>query len=419
MGRVPCLRWQGRTGAAAMVEHARTSSPSADGGGPAGEAGTFRSAVVDGVRAAGNVWQLPEGRLLLPEVFGFCRGVQRALRTLEKAVRERAKATGGEGGRLVLLGEIIHNPGVNESFRRRGVKILSRAQRRQVERHVGPGDCAVIPAFGVPLEIERRLATIGCGIVDTTCPDVRRVWHWAERAVADGYAVLIFGRSGHDETVVTKSRLAAAGGRYLVVGTLAEARRFAELLAAGDPSAVRPAGHFGPDATNAETLAPFVRLAQVSQTTMLYDETLRVRDVLAEAMARVHGGAPPADALAVQPTVCRATQQRQRAAVRLCEARPDLTVVVGGFGSSNTRHLYELAARAGRACFIEDVAALRSADELVTFDPAAESERVVHGWLPAGRPVSVGVLAGASTPESAVGEVLQRLAGFLDEAPVA
>ena len=380
---------------------------------PAGDdAGPFRSAVVDRVRAAGNVWPLPGGRLLLPEVFGFCRGVQQALRRLDAAVWARGRAGGARRGRLVLLGEIIHNPGVNAFFQRRGVEVLTHAQRRELERHVGPADGAVIPAFGVPLEIERRLERLGCEVVDTTCGDVRRLWRWAERAVADGHAVLIFGRSRHDETVVTKSRLAAAGGKYLVVGTVAQAERFGELLA-GDPAAVDPAEHFGPDATNADTLAPFRRLAQVSQTTMLYDETLAVRAALRAAMERIHGGPPPAGALAVQPTVCRATQQRQRAAETLCEDGPDLIVVVGGFGSSNTRHLYELAARAGAAYFIEDVGGIRSAEELVTFDPAAEAERAVGGWLPARRPVAIGVLAGASTPESAVGEVLQRLAGFL------
>ncbi len=368
----------------------------------------FASELVDRIRASGNVWNLPGGQLELPGVFGFCRGVEHALAMLTQAVADRAAA----GRKLHLLGEIIHNPWVNEYFKQRGVRILTEAQRRRLSDTIGREDCAVIPAFGVPLEIERELAQLGCEIVDTSCGDVRRLWRWAEQAVRDGYAVLIYGRARHDETVVTKSRLAAAGGKYLVVGNLDEAEIFCRMIT----RQLDPAGfvqEFGPEVTNAQTIEPFEHLAQVSQTTMLYGETMELRERIGTVFAKRFGREELTDRLLFHPTVCRATQQRQSAAVELCSSGPDLAIVVGGFSSSNTQHLYELACRYVPAYLIEDADAIRSASELLGFGPALGTPTLLSGWLPSRRPVRIAVLAGASCPEIVVGQVLQRLASFL------
>ena len=367
----------------------------------------FGSELVDRLRRQGNIWRLPGGEILLPRVFGFCRGVERALSMLQQAVEDHARQSGG----LFLLGQIIHNPWVNKYFENRGVRILSRDQLESVEGYVGAEDCVVIPAFGVNLPVERRLGEIGCTIVNTSCGDVRRLWAWAERAAQDGCGVLIFGRPDHDETVVTKSRLEAVGGRYLVVSSRDRTERFCELIERGADAAAFGA-EFGPKETNAAALQPFDRLAQVSQTTMLYDETMRVRERVRAAFARRFGPAA-ADRLAFQPTVCRATQARQAAAVELCRAGCHLVMVVGGFGSSNTRHLYELAGEYAPAWFIEDAEAIRSPEELATIDLADERHYVARGWLPGRRPLRIGVLAGASSPEVVIGEVLERLSGFL------
>ncbi|MFP3938365.1 MAG: 4-hydroxy-3-methylbut-2-enyl diphosphate reductase [Phycisphaerae bacterium] len=371
--------------------------------------GIFSSDVVDRLREAGGVWRLANGEIRLPRIFGFCRGVKRALAMLDEAVRQHAD----EGKRLFLLGQIIHNPWVNEYFRRRGVRILSADELARLNEVISGDDCAVIPAFGVPLGIERKLRDIGCEIVDTSCGDVRRLWVWAERAAGSGYSIFIFGRANHDETVVTKSRLAAAGGSYVVAGNLDEVRSFSELIA-GDLPPGRFRELFGPDATNADALEPFEHLAQVSQTTMLYDDTMRVREILRDAYARRFGEDALDERLLFEPTVCHATQDRQAAAVELCRSGCDLIIVVGGFTSSNTRHLHELAGQFAPAYLIEDASAIRSRNELATYDFRRDEPTIAHDWLPEKRPLRVGVLAGASSPETVVGEVLQRLAGFLD-----
>ena len=365
----------------------------------------FTCDVVDQARRAGGVVSLPGGTIRLPTTFGFCRGVTVALRMLQRTVAQRSDR------RLVLLGEIIHNPSVNAYFALRGVQVLTRQQRQHVEQHIGPEDVAIIPAFGVPVPIERRLREIGCEVVDTSCGDVRRLWKWADQAVDAGFGVLIFGRADHDETVVTKSRLAEAGGRYVVAGSLNEVDRLGEMIAT-DASDDAFRSVFGPESTNADQLEAFHRLAIVSQTTMLYGQTMavhaRVRDAFERRFADAMG-----NRLRFQPTVCRATQQRQDAAVALCEDGVEVMVVVGGFGSSNTRHLYELASRHGMAVFIETASAIHGAEAVDTFDPASGKVTRVDNWLGAARPITVGILAGASTPETAVGEVIETLADLL------
>jgi 4-hydroxy-3-methylbut-2-enyl diphosphate reductase len=230
--------------------------------------------------------------------------------------------------------------------------------------------------------------------------------------VEQGFGVLIFGRADHDETVVTKSRLAAAGGRYVVVGHIEQARVLCEFITgernAGDFSRV-----FDGQATNADGLGPFERLAQVSQTTMLYNQTIQIRGLIRRAMASRYGRDGLEERVMFEPTVCRATQERQSAAVELCDSGLDLVVVVGGFGSSNTRHLYELARASAPAWFIEDAEGILSEWELATIDLVRDERVVARDWLPSRRPLRIGVLAGASSPEIVVGHVLQRLAEFL------
>ena len=146
---------------------------------------------------------------------------------------------------------------------------------------------------------------------------------------------------------------------------------------------------------------------------MLYEETTQVRDLLRAAFEGRFGSAGAADRLLLQPTVCRATQDRQTAARELCESGCDLIVVVGGFGSSNTRHLYELALRRGSAHFIEDASAVLGAGSIRSLDAGTGAVREVAGWLPSRRPLRIGVLAGASSPEAVVGQVLEKLAELL------
>src|SRR5438067_3623626 len=110
----------------------------------------------------------------LAHEFGFCYGVERAV---DYAYQTRRKFP---DRRVVLLGEIIHNPHVNAKLRQMGVEILvSDGGGFDFER-ITADDVVIIPAFGVTIGDFERLRAIGCVMVDTTCGSVLNVWKRVE-----------------------------------------------------------------------------------------------------------------------------------------------------------------------------------------------------------------------------------------------
>jgi len=107
-------------------------------------------------------------------------------------------------------------------------------------------------------------------------------------------------------------------------------------------------------------------------------------------------------------TICGATQERQDALFEMLAAPPDLMLVVGGYNSSNTTHLADMAKEKVPTYFILNAACLESADRIRYFDTHAQQEVSASGWLPCG-PMTVGITAGASCPSNLIEDVLLRL----------
>jgi 4-hydroxy-3-methylbut-2-enyl diphosphate reductase len=147
---------------------------------------------------------------------------------------------------------------------------------------------------------------------------------------------------------------------------------------------------------------------------MLMSESLEIGVVVGQAMRDRYGEAELAAHYRAFDTICSATQERQDAVVDLlARERVDLMVVIGGYNSSNTCNLARLCAERVPTYHIADAECL-SSPQVVRHRPvnlakgrAAEIETA--SWLPAG-PVSIGLTAGASTPNAIVGRVVQRLA---------
>jgi 4-hydroxy-3-methylbut-2-enyl diphosphate reductase len=109
-------------------------------------------------------------------------------------------------------------------------------------------------------------------------------------------------------------------------------------------------------------------------------------------------------------TICSATQDRQDAVISLLAAhRLDLMLVVGGYNSSNTANLARICADRLPTYHIADLPALVSADEVRHRPVRGQAEAVATGWLPPDGPLTVGMTAGASTPDYIVGRVVERL----------
>jgi 4-hydroxy-3-methylbut-2-enyl diphosphate reductase len=173
----------------------------------------YASAVVDRLRAGGFVLQAGPLTFRLAKEFGFCYGVDRAV---DYAYETRTKFP---DRRILLVGEIIHNPHVNSRLREMGIEFLYREPNGQFDfSAVAPEDVVLLPAFGVTVGDFARLREIGCVLVDTTCGSVLNVWKRVEGYARDSYTAVIHGKFYHEETRATASQVTKYdGGRYLVV----------------------------------------------------------------------------------------------------------------------------------------------------------------------------------------------------------
>jgi 4-hydroxy-3-methylbut-2-enyl diphosphate reductase len=335
-------------------------------------------------------------RILLPRVYGFCGGVRHALHALEDALRRHPHR------QVWLLGDIIHNDTVNEGFRRRGVRILSDTELEDGWRQAGLDDLLVIPAFGLPLDVEQRLRASGFPpdrIIDTTCACVKRVWTFVQEAAAEKRTILFHGTPGHPETRATLSRALRPQNAVVLIPDPAAAETVAAAIRHASAADLRDCDVRNPDRLDLR------RLAIANQTTMLCEETRAIEGLIATAVRTVGGDLKRAE------TLCRATQQRQDAALALCRRDCDVILVLGGFASSNTTQLYRLAARQAPAYFIRNADAF---DRRVIehFRPDTGQTQTTTDWLPA-IPGRIGLLAGASCPPEDVRAVVRKLQDML------
>ncbi len=365
----------------------------------------YHSAVVDELRARGYRLTVDDFTVRLAQEFGFCYGVERAV---EYAYETRTKFP---GRRIFLVGEIIHNPHVNQKLAAMGIVIIARSAAGGFDfRDVAAADVVILPAFGVTRDDFERLRDRGCVLVDTTCGSVLNVWKRVESYAKDGYTAIIHGKYHHEETKATASQVTQyPGGRYLVVRDMAEARlvcAFIERGAGAGELREKFRAAASPDFDPARDL---VRVGIANQTTMLSTESLAIAAELRRAMTQRYGQQALAGHFRSFDTICSATQDRQDAVLRLLEDSVDIVVVVGGYNSSNTNHLAALCAEKVVTFHIEDAACLDPEARTIRHKPVgALQEAVVRDWLPAG-PCVVGVTAGASTPNNKVGETVQRL----------
>ena len=380
-------------------------------------AADYSSAVVDAFRSQG--YRLTAGPLefRLAREFGFCYGVDRAV---EYAYEARTRFP---GRRLFLVGEIIHNPHVNAKLTAMGITILARADDGSFEfSGLTPEDVVILPAFGVTVKDFERLRTIGPVLVDTTCGSVLNVWKRVEGYARDGFTALIHGKYFHEETRATASQVTKyPGGQYLVVFDMAEARQICDFIE-GRGRTKDLASRFGAAMSKGFDFdRDLVRVGIANQTTMLSGESLAIAGEVRTSMARRYGEAELEGHFRTFDTICSATQERQDAVLRLLETPPDMMLVVGGYNSSNTTHLAALARDRGvRTYHIEDADAIDVTTGRLRHQPRVKArEETIDGWLNGAR--SVGITAGASTPNNKIGETVLRVcavAGVEPDLPV-
>jgi 4-hydroxy-3-methylbut-2-enyl diphosphate reductase len=365
----------------------------------------YHSSVVEALRA--NQYRLTAGPLTfrLAREFGFCYGVDRAV---DYAYESRHKFP---NRRLYLVGEIIHNPHVNQKLHDMGVRTLVRGADGEFDfAPIIPDDVVILPAFGVTIGDFERLRNIGCVLVDTTCGSVLNVWKRVESYARDGFTAIIHGKHYHEETKATASQVMKyPGGRYLVVLNMAEARLVCDFIEGrGSADALRESLH-GAVSPGFDFDRDLVRVGIANQTTMLSGESLAIAEEVRRSLARRYGDAAVPEHFRSFDTICSATQERQDAVVALLDEPLDLMVVVGGYNSSNTCHLAALVQSRGvRVYHIEDAEAIEPAGRTILHQPIG-SKQVAQdaGWMGDSR--IIGITAGASTPNNKIGETIARI----------
>jgi 4-hydroxy-3-methylbut-2-enyl diphosphate reductase len=367
----------------------------------------YNGRVVDALREHDYTLVVDDVTIRLAKEFGFCYGVERAV---EYAYQTRRKFP---DRRLLLVGEIIHNPHVNAKLRGMGIEILDLHPDGTVDfSEILPEDVVILPAFGVTIEAFQTLREIGCVLVDTTCGSVLNVWKRVEAYARDGYTALIHGKYYHEETRATASQVMKyPDGRYLIVRDMTEARlvcdyiegrgrreAFLEKFAKAASPGFDPGEHLR-------------RVGVANQTTMLAKESLAIGEEVGQAIARARGADARTSDFRTFDTICSATQERQDAVIELLQEPLDAMVVIGGFNSSNTISLAALCAEKVPTFHIEDASGIEPEMGTVHYRVAGikHVEDTRANWLPEGRPVRVGVTAGASTPNNKIGETVARI----------
>ncbi|MBI1743698.1 4-hydroxy-3-methylbut-2-enyl diphosphate reductase [Candidatus Acetothermia bacterium] len=276
---------------------------------------------------------------------GWCFGVERIVDLAEKLLASEPLP-------IYCLGELIHNPQEVKRFEARGMVFVKSVNELPALKS-GETRKILIRAHGVVPQVKQILEKRGWEIIDGTCPLVTIPHQFAKKIAEDGYRLVIMGHEEHPE----------------IQGILGEVQGLK----------VRVDVIPGPEAIEQLKLKASDRVGLISQTTHPYE---KFAQLIGEVLKRC---------LEVRAynTICQATFDRQDA-IRELAQKSDVVIVIGGFKSSNTARLAEIAEAYTESHHIEDVSELKGE------------------WLQGKK--WIGISAGASTPHRCIEEVKERIA---------
>jgi 4-hydroxy-3-methylbut-2-enyl diphosphate reductase len=235
-------------------------------------------------------------RVLLAKPRGYCAGVDRAVQTVEEALKLY-------GAPIYVRKQIVHNKHVVSTLEARGAIFV------EENEEVPEGSTVIFSAHGVAPEVYEQAKQRSLKAIDATCPLVTKVHHEARRFAAEDYDILLIGHEGHEE----------------VIGTAGEAPAHIQLVD-------------GPDGVDKVTVRDPNKVVWLSQTTLSVDETMETVARLKTRLPLLQS--PPSD------DICYATQNRQHV-VKEIAPECDVVLVVGSRNSSNSVRLVEVALDGG------------------------------------------------------------------------
>jgi 4-hydroxy-3-methylbut-2-enyl diphosphate reductase len=358
----------------------------------------YQSGLIQQIRQ--NDYRLQRGNvtIYLAKAFGFCWGVERAV-AMAYETRQHFP-----NERLWITNEIIHNPSVNQRLREMEVGFIPVEDGNKDFSAIATGDVVILPAFGASVAEMQLLNEKGCTIVDTTCPWVSKVWNSVEKHKKREHTSIIHGKYNHEETIATSS----FAGTYLVVLNLEQAEYVCNYILHGGNKAEFLAKFTNAHSEGFDPDRDLQRVGIANQTTMLKSETEEIGKLFERTLLKKYGPIEFNDHFMSFNTICDATQERQDAMFELVEEKLNLMVVIGGYNSSNTTHLQEIATDRSIPSYHIDSATRIGPGNRVQHKPLGEDLTVTENWLPEG-PIVVGVTSGASTPDKVVEEAIEKI----------
>jgi len=273
---------------------------------------------------------------------GYCHGVVDAFR-IAKRVREETD------GPVHMLGMLVHNTHATDDLQQQGIALVDQPDRLAGLSQI-KGGTVIFTAHGVSPQVKQRAVELGLTPVDATCSDVVRTHELVADLARKGYDVVYIGRKGHPEPEGVVGE--APGNVYLVQ----------------DPEDIDALDLKGD------------RIAVTCQTTLSVWDT-------EDLIGRVKERYPQAE---VHNEICRATQERQEAAVDAAKY-VDMVIVVGSPRSSNSLRLVEVVKKlANKPAYLVD-----------------SLEELDLSWFAGVK--KVGVTSGASTPSQLTRRVIEYL----------
>ena len=272
-------------------------------------------------------------KISIAKTAGFCFGVKRAMNIAFRIAREKRKG-------VFTLGPIIHNPQVVEKLSARGIMPINDIRGRKDIRAL------IVRTHGIPLNVSQNLESMGCEIIDATCPFVKKAQYYAKLLSEEGYQVVILGEKNHPEV---KSLMSYASKNAIVV--------------------------------NAQSSLPRLksRIGIVVQTTQPLEA---LKKVISEATEQ-------AKEMKIYNTICNSTAQRLKETAHVAKGVA-VMFVVGGKNSANTTQLTRLCRSLSVPTYHIETASETSKKQIY-------------------RAKKIGITAGASTPAWIIRDVEHRI----------
>ena len=252
-------------------------------------------------------------------------------------------------GRLFTCGYLIHNKDVVKRLESMGVTMIGSLDE------AGEGDTVIVRSHGEPKEFYDKAAERGIELIDTTCVFVKKIHDIVSKAHEDGIPVVLIGDREHQEVKATNGW---CGYSAHLIGNASEAKNEVDKLKGSEPIVV-------------------------CQTTIK-------EELLKEVLAVFDDAGISYD---IRNTICNATRERQESCAELA-SQVDAMIVIGDEHSSNSRKLYEIAKKNNaNSIFIEN------------------AKNLVLNRLT--KYTKIGCIAGASTPEWIIKEVISHMSELL------